>query len=40
MREKETALLAISEICADEIITLYDSSLFMGHQGVIKPIWL
>ena len=32
--EKETALLAIPEICADEIITLYHSSLFAGHQGV------
>ena len=34
--EKETALLAIPEICADQIITLYHSSLFAGHQGVIK----
>ena len=34
--EKETALLAISEICADKIITLYHSSLLVGHQGVIK----
>ena len=34
--EKETALLAIPEICADKIITLYHSSLFVGHQGVIK----
>ena len=33
---KETALLAISEICADRIITLYHSNLFTGHQGVIK----
>ena len=33
---KETALLAIPEICADKIITLYHSSLFAGHQGVIK----
>ena len=30
------ALLAISEICADMIITVYHSSLFAGHQGVIK----
>ena len=29
-------LLAIPEICADKIITLYHSSLFAGHQGVIK----
>ena len=30
------ALLAIPEICADKIITLYHSNLFAGHQGVIK----
>ena len=34
--EKETAVLAIPEMCADKIITLYHSSLFAGHQGVIK----
>ena len=34
--EKETGLLAIPEICAYRIITLYHSSLFAGHQGVIK----
>ena len=34
--EKETALLAIPEICADKIITFYHSSLFAGQQGVIK----
>ena len=34
--EKETALLAIPEISADTIITLYHSSLFAGHQGVVK----
>ena len=33
---RETALLAIPKICADKIITLYHSSLFTGHQGVIK----
>ena len=33
---KETALLAIPEICADKIITLYHSNLFAGYQGVIK----
>ena len=32
---EKTALLAILEICADKIITLYHSSLFTGHQGVI-----
>ena len=34
--EKETALLVIPETCADKIITLYHSSLFAGHQGVIR----
>ena len=34
--EKETVLLAIQEICAGKIITLYHSSLFTGHQVVIK----
>ena len=34
--EKETAVLAIPEICADKIITLYHKSLFARHQGVIK----
>ena len=33
---KETALLAIPETCADKIITLYHSNLFVEHQGVIK----
>ena len=33
---KETALLAIPEVCVDKIIALYHSSLFAGHQGVIK----
>ena len=34
--EREAALLAVPEICADKIITLYHTSLFMGHQGVVK----
>ena len=34
--DKETAVLAIPEACADKIITLYHKSLFAGHQGVIK----
>ena len=34
--EKEKAVLAIPEVCVDEIIALYHSSLFAGHQGVIK----
>ena len=29
--EKETAVLAIPEVCTDKIITLYNSSLFAGH---------
>ena len=36
--EKEMALLAIPDVCTDKIITLYHSSLFTGHQGVIKHI--
>ena len=34
--ERETALLAIPEICADKIIMLYHANLFVGHQGIIK----
>ena len=34
--EKETAVLAVPEVCADKIITLYHSSLFAGYQDVIK----
>ena len=34
--KKETATLAIPEICTDKLITLYHSSLFAGQQGVIK----
>ena len=34
--ERETALLAMPEICADKIIMLYHINLFAGHQGVIK----
>ena len=34
--DKEATVLAIPEVCADEIITLYHSSLFTGHQEVIK----
>ena len=34
--DKETALLAIWETYVDSIIALYHSSLFAGHQGVIK----
>ena len=34
--DKEKALLAIPEICAVKIITLYHASLFAGHQGMIK----
>ena len=34
--DKEKALLAIPEMCADKIISLYHDTLFAGHQGVIK----
>ena len=34
--EKETAVLAIPGLCAGKIISLYNSSLFAGHQGLIK----
>ena len=34
--EKETVLLAMPEICSDKIIALYHTSLFVGHQGVIR----
>ena len=34
--DRETALLAVPETCMDKIITLYHSSLFAGHQGLLK----
>ena len=34
--DKEAAILAIPEICIDRIIALYHTSLFAGHQGVLK----
>ena len=34
--DKEIAVVALPEACADKIITLYHKSLFAGHQGVIK----
>ena len=34
--DKETAILAIPEICMDKIIALYHEGLFAGHQGVVK----
>ena len=34
--EKEKAVLPIPEVCIDQIIALYHSSLFAGHQGVFK----
>ena len=37
--EKETAVLAVPETCADKIITLYHSILFVGHQDVLKNIF-
>ena len=36
MPDKESAVLAIPEICIDKIIALYHTSLFTGHQGVVK----
>ena len=30
--EKEAAVLAVPETCVDKIITLYHSSLYVGHQ--------
>ena len=35
-QDREMALLAVPKTCADKIITLYHSSLFDGHQGMIK----
>ena len=34
--EKEKAVLAIPEVCVDQINALYHSSLSAGHQGFIK----
>ena len=34
--DRETVLLAVPDICIDKIIMLYHTSLFAGHQGVIK----
>ena len=34
--EKETAVPAVPETCADKVITVYQKSLFAGHQGVIR----
>ena len=36
--DKESALLAVPEICTNKIINLYHSSFFAGDQGVIKHI--
>ena len=36
MPDRETAFLAIPEICADKIITFYHTSLFAGHQATIR----
>ena len=36
MPNKETVVLAIPEVCIDKIIALYHTSLFAGHQGVVK----
>ena len=37
--DKEKALLTIPESCTDKVISLYHSSLFAGHQGVIKNLF-
>ena len=37
--EKQTAVLVVPETCIDKIITVYHSSLFTGHQEVIKKIF-
>ena len=34
--DKEAIVLAIPETCIDKIIALYHTSLFAGHQGVVK----
>ena len=34
--DKEMAVLAILETCANSIMALYHSSLFVGHQGIIE----
>ena len=34
--DKEAAVLVIPETCIDKIIALYHTSLFAGHQGVVK----
>ena len=34
--EKQTVVFAVPETCVDKMIALYHSSLFVGHQGVIK----
>ena len=34
--DKEMAVLAIPETCDNSFIALYHSSLFAGHQGIIK----
>ena len=36
MSTPEKEMAAIPETCVDNIISLYHSSLFVGHQGVIK----
>ena len=36
--DKEATLLAIPEICVDKMIALYHTSLFVGHQGIVKNI--
>ena len=36
MPDKEAAVLVIPQICIDKITALYHTSLFAGHQSVVK----
>ena len=36
--DKEAVVLAIPEVCVDKIIALYHTSLFAGHQGMVKTL--
>ena len=35
---KESAVFTVPERCADTVVTLYQKSLFSGHQGITKHI--
>ena len=36
MSDKESTVLAVPKICIDKTIALYHTSLFTGHQGIVK----